>query len=222
MLVLEEVLLVGGSWIEELSPLAYWGLEGDFVSVASVSFLLAWKDASGVRLIDFSNLGLFSSAPTLATISSICSLCWTKCFQVRLSATPIWGRSEVCKLWWHVSTRVALVIPLGHQSAIFWNLFTNALTNSPFRCLVVRRVDMVISESSSKKCVRKRFSRSPQFLMKPSGSFMNHSKAIPFKVPMNKRARMASFDTTFPVWDWSSICAGSVTLYHRRPAGLWT
>jgi len=60
---------------------------------------------------------------------------------------------------------------------------------------------MVISESSSKKRVRKSFSRSPQFLIEPSGSFMNYSKAIPLRVSMNKRARMASFDTTFSVWD---------------------
>jgi len=38
-------------------------------------------------------------------------------------------------------------------------------------------------------------------LMDPSGSFMNHSKAIPLRVPMNKHARMVSFDTTFLVWD---------------------
>jgi len=52
---------------------------------------------------------------------------------------------------------------------------------------------MVTSELSSKKRVRKSFSRSPQFLMEPSGSFMNHSKASPFRVPMNKRAKIASF-----------------------------
>ena len=34
---------------------------------------------------------------------------------------------------------------------------------------------MVIYKSSSKKRVRKSFSRSPQFLMEPSGSFMNES-----------------------------------------------
>jgi len=67
-------------WVEELPPLVGWGLEGDFVSVASVSFLLTWQDASGARLIDFSGLGLFSSALILATISSACSPCWTNCF----------------------------------------------------------------------------------------------------------------------------------------------
>jgi len=30
---------------------------------------------------------------------------------------------------------------------------------------------------------------------------MNHSKATLLRVPMNKRAMMASIDTTFPVWD---------------------
>jgi len=30
---------------------------------------------------------------------------------------------------------------------------------------------------------------------------MNHSKVIPLRVPMNKRDMMASFDTTFSVWD---------------------
>ena len=41
LLILEGVLLVGTCWVEELPPLAGWGLEGDFVSVTSVSFLLA-------------------------------------------------------------------------------------------------------------------------------------------------------------------------------------
>jgi len=76
-------------WLEELPTLAYWALEEDFVSIASVSFLLTWKDASGTRLVDFSGMGLLSSALTLTTISSACSPCWTNCFQVRLSATPI-------------------------------------------------------------------------------------------------------------------------------------
>jgi len=152
-----------------------------------------------MRLVDFLGLSLFSSALTLAIISSACSSCWTNCFQVRLSATPIWARSEVCRLWRHVFTRVAWVIPLGHQSAIFLNLSTNVLTESPFRCFVARRVGIVISESSSKKRVRKSFSKSPQFLMEPSGSFMNYSKASPFRVPMNKRVNMASLSTTFPV-----------------------
>jgi len=72
--------LLARDWVEELPPLTGWGLEGDFVSVASVSFLLAWKDASGVRLVDFSGLSLFSSALTLATISSAHLPCWTNYF----------------------------------------------------------------------------------------------------------------------------------------------
>ena len=118
--------------LKSYPPLTGWGLEGDFVSVASMSFLLAWKDASGTCIVNFSSLGLFSSTLTLMTISSPCSPYWINCFQVRLSATPIWVSSEVCKLWRHVSTRVAWVIPLGHRSAIFWNHSTNALTTLLF------------------------------------------------------------------------------------------
>jgi len=51
--------LLARGWVEELPPLAGWGLEGDFVFVASVSFLLAWKDASSTCLVNFSGLGLF-------------------------------------------------------------------------------------------------------------------------------------------------------------------
>ena len=58
---------------------------------------------------------------------------------------------------------------------------------------------MTISELSLKKRVRKSFSRSAQFLIEPSESFMNYSKASPFRVPMNKRAKIESFATTFPV-----------------------
>ena len=110
MHVLEGVLLIERGWVEALPPLADWGLEGDFISFTSVSFLLAWKDASGARLVHFLGMGLFSSALTRATISSACSPCWISCFQVRLSATPIWARSEVCRLCRHVSTRVTWVI----------------------------------------------------------------------------------------------------------------
>ena len=67
--------MLARDWVEDLPPLAGWGLEGDFVSVASVSFLLDWKDTSSVRLVDFSGLGLFSFALTLATISSAYSPC---------------------------------------------------------------------------------------------------------------------------------------------------
>ena len=161
MLVLEGVLLVGAWLVWRTTPLVVCGLGRDFVSIASVSFLLAWKHTFGAHLVNLSGLRLPSSALTLATISSACSPCYTNCFKVRLSTTPIWVRSEVCKLWLHVSTKVAWVILLGHRSAIFRNLSTNALTGSPFCCLVVMRVGMVISELSSKKRVRKSFSRSP-------------------------------------------------------------
>ena len=53
MLVLEGVLLVGAWLVEELSPLAGWGLEGDFVSLASVSFLLTWKMLLALALSTF-------------------------------------------------------------------------------------------------------------------------------------------------------------------------
>ena len=72
---LKEYCLLARGWFEELPPLAGWGLEGDFVSTVSVSFLVYWKDVSGVRLVDFSGLSLFSFALTLATISSACSPC---------------------------------------------------------------------------------------------------------------------------------------------------
>jgi len=73
------------------------------------------------------------------------------------------------------------------------------LTDSSFRCFVARRVGIIISDLSSKKRVRKSFSKSPQCLMEPSGSFMNHSKASYFRVSMNKRAKMASLSNAFPV-----------------------
>ena len=60
--------------LEKPPPLVGCGLGRDFVSIVSVSFLLAWEDASGVCRVDFSSLGLLSSALTLATISSACSL----------------------------------------------------------------------------------------------------------------------------------------------------
>ena len=47
MLALEGVLLVGYDWFEELPPLVDCDLGRDFISIASVSFLLAWKDTFG-------------------------------------------------------------------------------------------------------------------------------------------------------------------------------
>jgi len=58
---------------------------------------------------------------------------------------------------------------------------------------------MDTSVSSSKNRAKKSFSRSIRFLIEPTKSFMNHSKATPLRLPMNERARMASFDTTFSV-----------------------
>jgi len=81
------------------------------------------------------------------------------------------------------------------------NLSTKVLIDSSFYCLAAMRVDTEISESSSKKRVKNNFLRSAYVLIDPAGSFMNHSKATPLRVPMNERAIMASFDTTFPVWD---------------------
>ena len=50
---LKEYYFLVHDWVKELPPLAGWGLKEDYVSVASVSILLAWKDVSGARLIDF-------------------------------------------------------------------------------------------------------------------------------------------------------------------------
>jgi len=98
-----------------------------------------------------------------------------------------------------MSTSVDWVIPLGHQSTILRILSTNVLINSPFFCYVTRRVGTEISESSSKKRTRNSFLRSSHVLIEPAGSIMNHSKATPLRVPMNKQATLALFDTTFPV-----------------------
>jgi len=164
-----------------------------------VSFLFAWKDGSTVRLVDFSGLSLLSSVLTFAIISSACSPFCTSYFHVRHSTTPIWARSVVCRLWRQVSISVDCAMSLGHRSAILWNLSTNILDCSPFFCFMARRARMVIFVSSSKKWVRKSFSKLAQFLMEPSRSFMDHSKATPLRVPMNKWAKIVSFDTTFPV-----------------------
>jgi len=66
---------------------------------------------------------------------------------------------------------------------------------------MARIVGTNTSVSSSKKRAKKSFSKSAQLLMESARSFMNHSKATPLRVPMNKRARIASFDTTFSDWD---------------------
>jgi len=168
-----------------------------------VSLLLSWDDNSGMRHVDFSGLSLFSfsSFLTLAMISFACSPYSTSWFQVRHSATPIWARSVVCRLWWQVSTSVDCIMSLKHRSTILWNLSRNILMDSPFFYLVAMRVGTDTSVSPSKKWAKKSFPRSAQFLMESAGSFMNHSKATPLRVPMKNQARMVSFDTTFSVWD---------------------
>jgi len=127
--------------------------------------------------------------------------CKTSCFQVWHTATPIWARSAVCKLWRQVSTNIDRVMPLEHRSAMPQNFSTNILINSPFFCFMARRVGTDISVSSSKKRSRNSFSKSAYFLIEPVESLVNHSKETPLRVPMNKRAKIASFDTAFSVWD---------------------
>jgi len=187
----------------EIFPLADLGLEENLTSIAWVSLLLGWEDDSEARHIDLSGLDLlsFSSALTLTTISSACSPCNTNCFQVRHSTTLIWAKSMICILWRQVSTNINCVMPLGHQSDILRNLFTNNLMDSPFFCFVARGVGTNISISSSMKRARNSFSRSAQVLIESAGSFIHHSKATPLRVPMDKRVMMALFDTTFLVWD---------------------
>jgi len=154
-----------------------------------------------MRCINCLNLLSFSLALTLAMSTSACSPCSTNFFQVRHSATPMWASRKVCRLWRHVSTSVDWVMPLGQQSAMLQNLSMKVLIDSPFFYLAARRVGTKISISSSKKWARNIFSRSAHILIEPVGSFMNHSKATPLRMLMNKQAIMASFDTTFPVWD---------------------
>ena len=199
MLVIKGVLLAD-TWLAWRATTSRWvGLKGRLRLCRQyvLPFSLKRRFWRTPRRLLWSELAFFNLNPN-DDLHCLLAL-WTNYFQVQLSTTSIWARSEVCKLSRHVSTKVTWVIPLGHQSAIFRNHSTNALTGSPFRCLIVRRVGMVISNSSSKRRARKSFFRLPQFLIEPSRSFMNHSKVIPFRVPMNKHARMASFDTTFPV-----------------------
>ena len=154
---LKEYCLLACICSEEFPPLASLGLEGDLPSVASVSLLLSWEDDSRARRVYFSSHGLlsFSSALTLAMISSACLPFSTNCFHVWHLATPIWVRSAVCRIWRQVSTSVDCAMPLRHRSAILWNLSTNILIDSPFFCFVVRRVGTDTSVSSSKKWLRK-------------------------------------------------------------------
>ena len=169
-------------------PLIDWGFKGDLTSNARVSHLFGSEDNFGVCRVDLSSLGLlsFSSALTRATISSTCSPCYTSCFQVLHSFTPILVRSAVCRLWRYIFTSVDWDLPLKQWSAIFRYLSTKVLMDSPFFCFVARRVSIATSISSSKKRVRNSFSKSTQVLIELAGNFMNHSKATPLRVPMNK------------------------------------
>ena len=73
--------------------------------------------------------------------------------------------------------------------------------DSPFLCFLARRVGIDTSVLSIKKQVKKSFSKPAQFLIEPTESFMNNSEATHLRVPINKQARMESFDITFSVWD---------------------
>jgi len=178
---LKEYCLLARTCIKELVPLFDLGLEGDLTSIAKVSLLLGWEDDSRARRIGFSGLGLlsFSSALTQATISSACSPCSTNYFQLRYSATLIWARIAVCRLWRQVSTSVDCVMPLGYRSVILQILSINILMDSPFFCFVARRVSTEISVPSLKKRAKNSFSRSVYVLIESAGNFMNYSKATP-------------------------------------------
>ena len=63
------------------------------------------------------------------------------------------------------------------------------------------------------------FSRSLQFLIEPSASFMNHSKAIPFRVLMKNVPVWHHLILCFQSETLSSICVGSVTPCIQSPVG---
>ena len=149
-----------------------------------------------------------------------CSPYSTNCFQVRYSATPIWASMEVCRLWRHVLTSVNWVMSLGQWSAILWNLSMKVLIDYPFFCLAASRVGTEISVSSSKKWARVNFSRSAHVLIEPVGSFTNHLKVTSLRVPINKWAIKHRLLLHSLFGTWSSICLGSVTLYHQKYGGL--
>ena len=160
MLVFEGILLVGTWLIWRTTSPGRLRFDGEFCLCRQCIFSFWLKKYFWRASCRLSGMGLFSSALTLTIISSACSPCWTNCFQVRLSATPIWTRSEVCRLWRHVSTRVAWVY-CWDIGASYSEIFPQIFWLTPFRCFVARRVGIVISESSSKKRVRKSLSKSP-------------------------------------------------------------
>jgi len=177
---LKEYALLARAWPRAPPPLVYWGFEGDLTSVARVSHLFGWEDDSGLRRVDLSSLDLlsFSLALTRATISSACSPCCTSCFQVRHSATPIWARSAVCRLWWHVSSSVDWDMPLGQGSAKLRNLSTKVLMDYPFFYFVARRIGIATSVSSSKKRVKNSISKSAQVLIEPAAASYNPLESV--------------------------------------------
>jgi len=140
-------------------------------------------------------------SPDPGIISSACSPCSTNYFQVWHFVTPIWARRIVYRLWWHVSTSVDWVMPLGQRSTILWNLSTKVLTDSSFFCLVARRVITEISILSSKKRARNKLLKVGPCLDQAGRKFHEPFKGEPLRAPMNKWAIIVSFDITFLVWD---------------------
>jgi len=108
---------------------------------------------------------------------------------------------------------------LGQQSVMLRNLSTKVLIDSPIFCLTARRVGTEISVLSSNKRARNYFSRSAHVLIKPTESFMNHSKAIPLRMQWINEPQWhrSILHTRFGIW---GICVGSTTLYRRKYVGL--
>jgi len=143
------------------------------------------------------------------TMNSVASICWVlicclslqpwlgwlfllpPCLITPAAFRCIWARCAVCRLWQHVSTSVDWDMPVGQWSVILWNLSTKALMDSLFFCFVARRISIATSVSSLMKQVRNSFSKLAQVLIEPAGNFMNHLKATPLRVPMNKRIMIA-------------------------------
>ena len=203
VLILQRVLLVGAHLAWSIIPSTWLRFGRRFQSpLPGYLFFLIEKIVLGCLALTSPVLAyFFSSVLTLVMVSYACSSYKTSCFQVRHSVTPIWIRSSVGRLWRQVSISIACIMPLGYQGAILWSLFTKVLMDSSFFCFVVRIVGIDTSVLSLKNHVRKSFSRSPHFLIEPAIGFMNHSKATPLRVPMNKWAKMVSFDIIFSIWD---------------------
>ena len=173
VLILEGVLLVGTHLIWSVTP-STWLRFGRNSLCCQCIFSFWLKRLFWACRVDFSYIGLlsFSSALTLAIISSACSPCKTSCFQVWHSPTSTWVRSMVCRLGRQVFINVDWVMPLRHWSIIPWNISTNVLINSPFFYFVARTVSKDAVVSSSKKRAKKRFSKSNHFLIVPQGTLI--------------------------------------------------